>query len=72
MNGTTKVDGEVTIIPSSWSVAYCQTQGSLRCFLLPFPSLLRFKNGDFDFREGDALMTHQVIPLTSQSWHAVC
>lgn len=40
-------------------------------FFWPTRSLL-LKEGRFDFHEGDPLMTHQVMPLASQSVNAVC
>lgn len=58
---------DLDAIPAPRSVACRHSRGSRRCFLEPFSFFSEFQNDGFDFCERDALMTHRVTPLTSQS-----
>lgn len=60
MSTTKKVDVEAKIYLLLGLWLFFQTWGTQRCFLYP-------KNGDFNFCEGNTLMTQLVTPLTSQS-----
>lgn len=50
-----------------WAFGFLSDSGTMVIFVKPFFSLSGFKSCDFDFCEGDALMTHQLTSLRGQS-----